>query len=218
MKCKLLVPALILSLLLALLGGTANVGAVGPATDNATVLDIPADDHTGEIKPPVEYSLRAPSAQSENAPPDFIPTFIAPSTEHNFAVTGRENWYLEVDINAPGWLYIYEHFPEGTAPPGRWLAYKWHLPQSGVWRLGPFAPGEDEPEGQHIYGYYSTATVTGLEMTRSSRRASSSTGHTPEKRVPRRPLSSREPTHCQPHLEGSLPTACAHCWHRRWQR
>jgi len=151
MKCKLLVPALILSLLLALLGGTANVGAVGPATDNATVLDIPADDHTGEIKPPVEYSLRAPSAQSENAPPDFIPTFIGPSTEHNFAVTGRENWYLEVDINAPGWLYIYEHFPEGTAPPGRWLAYKWQLPQSGVWRLGPFAPGEDEPEGQHIY-------------------------------------------------------------------
>ncbi len=151
MKCKLLVPVLILSLLLALLGGTANVGAVGPATDNTTILDIPADDHTGEIKPPVEYSLRAPSAQSENASPDFIPAFIGPSTEHNSMVTGRENWYLEVDINAPGWLYIYEHFPEGTVPPGRWLAYKWQLPQGGVWRLGPFSPGEDEPEGQHVY-------------------------------------------------------------------
>ena len=151
MRCKPIVTVLVLSLLLALAGGTASVGAVGPATDNTTVLDIPADDHTGEIKPPVEYSWLAPSAQPENALPDFIPAFIGPSAERNSTVTGRENWYLEVDINAPGWLYICEYFPEGTVPPGRWLAYKWHLPQSGVWRLGPFAPGEDEPEGQHIY-------------------------------------------------------------------
>lgn len=149
-----------------LFGGTTVVGAVGPATDNATVLDIPADDQPwGEIKPFVAYVRQGPSLQSREAPPDFIPSFVGGSEGDGFKVTGNEIWYLDVDINAPGWLYIYEYFPEGEELPGRWLAYKWHLIESGRWRLGPFTPGDDEPEGQHIYRlwFYSDGQWAGEE-------------------------------------------------------
>jgi hypothetical protein len=67
------------------------------------------------------------------------------------SITGDEQWYLDVDINMPGWLYIYEYFPIPGEDQGRWIAYKWQLKEPGLWRLGPFRPGENEPEGQHIY-------------------------------------------------------------------
>jgi hypothetical protein len=51
----------------------------------------------------------------------------------------------------PGWIYIYEYFPPGGDFQGQWIAYKWQLPESGLWQLGPFTPVDNEPEGQHIY-------------------------------------------------------------------
>ncbi len=158
------VGALFFAALWVLFAGTADVWAVGPATDNATVPETPAEDQPGdELKPPVRYVQLGPSAQSDNASPNFIPAFIGPSAENGAGVSGDQNWYLDVDINAPGWLYIYEHFPEGAEQPGRWLAYKWHLPESGVWRLGPFTPGAAEPEGQHAYRiwFYSNGNWAG---------------------------------------------------------
>jgi len=70
-------------------------------------------------------------------------------------VFGSENWYLDLDINTPGWIYIYKQKP-GTQAPGHWLAYKWQLPESGLWRLGPFTSSDTETEGRHIYwlGFY----------------------------------------------------------------
>ncbi|MFC1846314.1 FHA domain-containing protein [Chloroflexota bacterium] len=56
--------------------------------------------------------------------------------------------------NPPGWLYIYEYFPGGDALQGRWIAYKWELSHSGLWRLGPFTPESNEPEGEHIYNIW----------------------------------------------------------------
>jgi hypothetical protein len=144
--------ALIFGALAALLGQTAGVGAVGAPTDNATMPNVPtADQFTDEIKPPAEYVLLGPSSQSKDTPPNCIPSFIGSSKAGSFRVTADENWYLDMDINTPGWLYIYEYFPEGLDSPGRWIAYKWQLPQGGIWRLGPFTPGNNEPEGQHVY-------------------------------------------------------------------
>jgi hypothetical protein len=131
---------------------TAHVGAMGAPTDNTTVPNVPAGDQSqDEIKPPVEYVLLGPTSQSENTPPNFIVGFIAASGQEQFTVTANENWYLDVDINTPGWIYIYEYFPAGGDFQGQWIAYKWQLLESGLWRLGPFAPGDNEPEGQHIY-------------------------------------------------------------------
>ena len=133
-------------------GQTAGVGAIGAPTDNMTMPNIPTTDEAGdEIKPPVNYVLLGPSSQPESLPPSFVADFIGKSEEGEFKITADENWYLDVDINTPGWLYICEYLPAGDVFQGEWIAYKWQLLESGIWRLGPFTPGDNEPEGQHIY-------------------------------------------------------------------
>jgi len=144
--------ALIFSAATMLLAQTANVSAIGPPTDNSTMPDDPVDDKgEDEIKPPVNYVLLESSSQPEDTPPRFTLDFIGASEKDKFNVTGDENWYLDVDINKPGWLYICEYFPVGDGFQGKWIAYKWQLMQSGIWRLGPFTAGNNEPEGQHVY-------------------------------------------------------------------
>jgi hypothetical protein len=136
----------------AMLGQTTYVGAIGAPTDNITMPATPtADEAENEVKPPVNYVLLGPSLQQEDIPPSFISDFMGASESDKYKVTADESWYLDVDINMPGWLYIYEYFLTGEDWGGKWIAYKWQLPQSGIWRLGPFAAGDDEPEGQHIY-------------------------------------------------------------------
>jgi len=151
-RLTLLIFTLILGVISIPLGRTANVMALGAPTDNTTVPGVPAGDHAqDEIKPQVEYVLLGPTLQSSTTPPKFITGFVAAPEEHGVTVTGDENWYLNVDINASGWIYIYEYFPPEQASQGQWIAYKWQLPESGVWRFGPFTPAVQEAEGEHIY-------------------------------------------------------------------
>jgi len=135
-----------------LLCQTADIWATGPPTDNTTTPDTPTSGEGGNaLAPTVPSTLLGPSSQPEDTTPSFIPYFVGPSKEDKSNITANEKWYLNVDINMPGWLYIYEYFTLGEDLSGRWIAYKWQLTQSGVWRLGPFAPEDNEPEGQHIY-------------------------------------------------------------------
>jgi len=144
--------ALIFSAAAMLPGQTAEVWAIGAPTDNMTMPNIPTTDEAGdEIKPPVDYALLGPSSQPEGPPPSFVSDFIGTSENDIFKVTADEKWYLDVDINTPGWLYICEYLPVDDVFQGEWIAYKWQLLESGIWRLGPFVPGDNEPEGQHIY-------------------------------------------------------------------
>jgi len=146
------VPAVFL-MLLALTGiNTAGAGAMGAPTENYTIPDIPTSDPAHEeIRPPVNFILQGPSSQAKDAAPGFTADFLNASSEGKYVVTGNENWYLNIDINTPGWLYIYEYYPGNSGFQGKWLAYKWQLTQSGLWKLGPFSPAEDEAEGQHVY-------------------------------------------------------------------
>jgi len=144
--------ALIFAALAAVVGSTAGAGAMGTPTENYTIPDIPTSDPVhDEIKPPVNFILQGPTSQLESRPPNFIADFTGTSTPDKHRVTGNENWYLDIDINTPGWLYIYEYSPSGRDFEGKWIAYKWQLQQSGLWRLGPFIPKENEAEGEHIY-------------------------------------------------------------------
>jgi len=150
-----LVIALIIGAVIVLSGQTTSVGAVGAATDNSTLPNILLDDqNVGEIKPSVEYERLGPTSQGGRTPPDIIPSFVGGYRQNNILITGQENWYLHVDANTAGWLYIYEYFPAAQKFPGEWIAYKWQLPQSGVWELGPFTAASDEIEGQHIYRFW----------------------------------------------------------------
>lgn len=154
MRSKLLLICLaaILVSLVTILGQTTSSGAIGAPSDNSTMPNFGFDDQSqDEIKPPINYILLGPTSQSESTLPHVSTRFLGTSEQDKFKVTGDENWFLDVDINMPGWLYIYEYFPDVDILQGKWIAYKWQLTQSGIWRLGPFSPGENELEGQHIY-------------------------------------------------------------------
>ncbi|MBN1691907.1 MAG: FHA domain-containing protein [Dehalococcoidia bacterium] len=125
--------------------------AMGAPTDNFTIPDPMDDAQHNEIKPPVIFILRSTTALPLDASPELAATIQGTSPKGSASITGDEQWYLDVDINMPGWLYIYEYYPAAGDDQGRWIAYKWQLTEQGQWRLGPFRPGEDEPEGQHIY-------------------------------------------------------------------
>jgi hypothetical protein len=116
---------------------------------------MPTGDQSHDIiEPLVKYVLIEPSSQPEISSPSLISTFRGASEEHPFEVHPGENWYLDVDINTPGWLYIYDYFPIGESVLGQWIAYKWQLQESGRWRLGPFIASDNLPYGQHMYGIW----------------------------------------------------------------
>jgi len=125
--------------------------AMGAPTDNFTIPDPMDDTQHNEIKPPVNFILHSTTALPSGESPDVVATIHGTSAEGGDTFTGGEQWYLDVDVNMPGWLYIYEYYPPGSDDQGRWIAYKWQVKEQGRWRFGPFRPGEDELEGQHIY-------------------------------------------------------------------
>lgn len=139
-------------------------GAVGAPADNYTVPGIPTDNTTpDEKKPAVSFLLEGPSSQGNNAPTGAIAAFNPVPARDNSRIKAGDTWFLDIDVNAPGWLYIYEYYPEGSNPEGDWIAYKWHLTESGMWKLGPFSPSDNEREGPHIYRiwFYSGGQWTG---------------------------------------------------------
>jgi hypothetical protein len=147
-----------LAILLALLGAFAitqiSAYAMGAPTENYTIPDPVGDDQHKEIRPPVNFILQGPSAQHESSTPGLTAGLWGTSAAGNLNISGNEQWYLDVDINTPGWLYIYEYYPLEGDNQGRWIAYKWQLEEPGQWRLGPFRPGENERAGQHIYRFF----------------------------------------------------------------
>ena len=130
----------------------AAVSAVGTPTENYTIPDLPTNDPSHEeIKPSVNFYLKGPTVQTKTSPAAFITGFTGTLEQNKYTVVGDGQWRLDVDINTPGWLYIYEYYPPNNNPSGRWLAYKWQLKQSGAWDIGPFTARSNEPEGQHVY-------------------------------------------------------------------
>jgi hypothetical protein len=128
------------------------VNAVGTPTENYTIPDLPTNDPSHEeIKPLVNYYLKGTTSQAKTSPAAFATSFTSHLEQNKYTVVGDGQWYMDVDINTPGWLYIYEYYPPNNTPSGRWLAYKWQLKQSGVWSIGPFTARSNEPEGQHVY-------------------------------------------------------------------
>ena len=147
-----LAPMLIVTVMAITTFSPVSVSAVGTPTENYTIPDLPTNDPSHEeIKPPVLFYLKGTTSQAKPSPAAFVTSFIGPLEQSSYTVVGDGQWYLDIDINTPGWLYIYEYYPPNNNPSGRWLAYKWQLKQSGVWDIGPFTARSNEPEGQHVY-------------------------------------------------------------------
>lgn len=151
MRTLISLPVILLTLLLAVFGITYAVSAVGAPSENYTTPDPPLSDNiTPEIKP-ANYILKDVTAQTQSARPSINFDFASQLTQDKYTVMGNETWDLYIDINIPGWVYIYEYLPPSSDISGRWIAYKWEVPQNGIWKLGPFTPEQNEPEGVHTY-------------------------------------------------------------------
>jgi len=136
---------------LTLLAQPSVAYAVGPLSDNSTA-DVGISGETGydEIKPVVNAGLISTSAQPDTSLPSVLARlFVFPRQE---SVDDSANiWYLDIDVNLQGWLYIYERRAQRQDTAGRWIAYKWQVSQSGIWRLGPFTSLQGITEGNHTY-------------------------------------------------------------------
>ncbi len=150
MKTGLLLTTLVLAVLAFTAGSASIVQAMG-APDNNLITETPASDNATPILPTVNYVWQGSSQQPAGTSPSVTAEFRAESASGGSQVTGNENWYFDIDINMPGWLYIAEYYPDPSGLQARWIAYKWQLEQSGVWRLGPFTPAASEPDGRHAY-------------------------------------------------------------------
>lgn len=151
MKSALIALALVLTVMLAAGGIYEEALAVGAPSENFSTPEAPLSDNiTPEIKPPNARLLRA-TEQSQTTQPSFNCAFVSTASGGSNTVTGNENWEILIDINLPGWLYIYEYYPSGIATPEQWVAYKWQPGQSGVWQIGPFTPAANQQAGQHVY-------------------------------------------------------------------
>jgi hypothetical protein len=131
----------------------AGAGALGP-TDNVTGQDFPSDNQTNSvIIPQFKYVMQGPSQQASATPSSLVIKLTGASGNAQQAFGPSDSWYLEVDTNVPGWIYMYEYFQQGS-PAGQWLAYRWEMPQGGHWKFGPFNPGSSELEGTHAYRFW----------------------------------------------------------------
>lgn len=128
------------------------VSAIGAPTENFTVPNMPASDTANdEVKPNVNFLLEGPSTHLGDSAPAFAASLTTEPFREGNRVTAADKWFLDIDISAPGWLYIYEYYPDGSNPPGQWVAYKWHLKDSGAWKLGPFSATPGIIQGEHHY-------------------------------------------------------------------
>ena len=66
-------------------------------------------------------------------------------------IIGGESFYLVVQVNQRGRLYIVEYYPAGSIPSWHWLMRGAYLNSGGTWTIGPFTPESTEPEGQHAW-------------------------------------------------------------------
>ncbi len=151
MRSILPVLAIVLMVVMATGGVYEETLAIGAPSENFSALEAPLSDNATPEMKPTNYTLLRATEQSQTAQPSFNCAFVSTASGGANTVTGNENWEILIDINLPGWLYIYEYYPSGIATPEQWVAYKWQPGQSGVWQIGPFTAAANQPVGKHIY-------------------------------------------------------------------
>lgn len=81
--------------------------------------------------------------------------------------------YMIVSVNGPGYFYLWEYYPSGTARYGHWLCYRWYCPGAGIWKIGPYAAQSTDPAGMYTWkmwflsGYTWSSRTLSFEYIRS---------------------------------------------------
>jgi len=121
-----------------------------PPYDDTTAIDSTAivEEYTHhwphlQITPPPSGLLSAGS---------IISAQLVNNQGRSFAGLYRnESCYLVTSVSSPGYFYLWEYYPAGTASPGHWLCYRGQCPHAGVWQIGPFAAEISDPPGLYIW-------------------------------------------------------------------
>lgn len=111
-----------------------------PASDGR-VLDIPGAWTLQEAP-----SLPVAGTKVNIAQAYFVNTEKSAKTQF----IAQDGWYLIVQVNMSGRLYLYEYAPPDSIPKGRWLGYNTPISE-GTWQIGPFYAQPMEPEGEHVW-------------------------------------------------------------------
>jgi hypothetical protein len=96
--------------------------------------------------------ISPPAPVAPGVPSSIINAYLVNSYGKVLTDLNRnEACYLVVSFNGPGYFYLWEYYPSGTATYGHWLCYKWYRPNAGIWRIGPFAAESLDPAGQYTW-------------------------------------------------------------------
>jgi hypothetical protein len=125
---------------------------------------LPPSDLDQSWNPPEEggETLMQPGVESRSSsayyqppqpgiPPYIQSAYFIDESGQNRTQFSDEPFYLVVQTNSAGFLYIAEYYPSESGRSPEWLVYRYYLDHAGAWTLGPFYPESFEPIGKHTW-------------------------------------------------------------------
>jgi hypothetical protein len=122
----------------------------------------PPFEGSGSMDPPAKVELYRqtwsnlqippPSAVAPGIPSSIISAYLVNNYGQILTNLYRNGTcYLVVSFNGPGYFYLWEYYPSGSASFGHWLCYRWYCPYAGIWKIGPFTAESLDPAGQYTW-------------------------------------------------------------------
>ena len=139
------------------------ISGIAPAQAGTLPENLPADPWTNWLPPnpssdttvlSIPGSLTLQDTVSSNITTTRVNIAQAYFTDTdktaNTQFIAQNGWYLVIQVNMPGQLYLYEYGPPDSIPRGRWIGYNTPIGE-GTWQIGPFYARPMEPEGEHVW-------------------------------------------------------------------
>jgi hypothetical protein len=155
MKINLFSNVMIAVLVLACILMAAPVQAQNPAPPGEQDQSWNPPEDGGETFMPSGAESKSSSTYYQPPQPGMLPHiqgayFIDESGQIRTRFSG-EPFYMVVETNSPGFLYIAEYCAPECGRSPEWLMYRYSLGHAGSWTLGPFYPESSEPAGRHTW-------------------------------------------------------------------
>lgn len=151
MFCSLIITVLVLTV--AFLAAPTSAQNPSPPGEQDQSWNPP--EESGEILTQPGVESRSSSMYVQPPQPDMPPgiqsAYFIDRAGQNKAQFRYEPFYLVVQTNSPGFLYIAEYYTAESGRSPEWLMYRYCLDHAGSWTLGPFYPGSSEPVGEHTW-------------------------------------------------------------------
>lgn len=143
----------VLVLTLALLATPVHAQNPSPPAEPDQSWNPPEEGGETIMQPGVESKSSSTYYQPSQLgiPPYIQSVYFIDEAGQNRTQFGDEPFYLVVQTNSPGSLYIAEYYTAESGRSPAWLVYRYYLSHAGAWTLGPFYPESSEPIGKHTW-------------------------------------------------------------------